>query len=57
MESNTFKQLINNMKDHADSQHPKECCGIITTDFEYIPYKNIAPDPENYFVLETLKNL
>ena len=54
MESNTFKKLINNMKDHADSQHPKECCGIITTDFEYIPYKNIAPDPENYFVLDPI---
>ena len=54
MESNTFKKLINSMKDHADSQHPKECCGIITTDFEYIPYKNIAPDPENYFVLDPI---
>ena len=54
MESNTFKQLINNMKDHANSQHPKECCGIITTDFEYVPYKNLAPDPENYFVLDPI---
>jgi proteasome lid subunit RPN8/RPN11 len=42
------------MKNHANSEHPKECCGIITTDFEYVPYKNIAPDPENYFILDPI---
>ena len=42
------------MKNHANSEHPKECCGFITTDFEYIPYKNIAPDPENYFILDPI---
>ena len=54
MESSTFKNLINSMKNHANSEHPKECCGIITTDFEYIPYKNIAPAPENYFILDPI---
>tara|TARA_Y100000310_G_scaffold154728_1_gene154230 strand:+ start:2058 stop:2411 length:354 start_codon:yes stop_codon:yes gene_type:complete len=42
------------MRNHADSQHPNECCGIVTTDFEYVPYRNIAPDPENYFVLDPI---
>jgi len=33
------KQLINDVSMHAQAEYPLECCGIITTDFKYIPYK------------------
>ena len=54
MESSTYEKLIKSMQQHAEKENPKECCGIITTDFDYIPYKNIAPDPENYFINQSM---
>ena len=54
MESSTYEKLIKSMQQHAEKENPKECCGIITTDFDYIPYNNLAHEPENYFVLDPL---
>lgn len=37
---------------HANSEYPKECCGIVAktnNGLEYFPCENIADDPENYF--------
>lgn len=44
-----IKRLI---LDHAKEQYPKECCGILTTDNEYLACENIHPDPENHFRLD-----
>ena len=54
MESSTYENLIKGMQEHAEKENPKECCGIITKDFKYIPYDNISPDPEDFFVLDPL---
>ena len=54
MESNTYEILIKEMKTHAESESPKECCGVITSDFKYIPYDNISPKPEEFFVLDPM---
>ena len=54
MESTTYENLIKDMQMHAEQENPKECCGVITTDFEYVPCKNISLQPEDYFVLDPL---
>ena len=41
MESNIYENLIKDMQSHAESESPKECCGVITSDFKNIPYDNI----------------
>ena len=47
-----YEQLITDMKAHAYEENPKECCGIITNNFEYVRAKNLSIDPENTFVLD-----
>ena len=54
MESNIYENLIKDMHSHAESESPKECCGVITSDFKYIAYDNISPDPEDFFVLDPM---
>lgn len=44
--------LKEEFKKHSLEEYPKECCGIITKDFKYIPCKNISSDPINTFVLD-----
>lgn len=38
--------------DHYLKEYPKESCGIILNDNTYIPLKNIAQDPFNYFEID-----
>ena len=33
MESTTYENLVKSMQQHAEQENPKECCGVITTDF------------------------
>jgi proteasome lid subunit RPN8/RPN11 len=47
-----FNKLITDMSVHAQNDYPLECCGIITTDFKYIPAKNISPLPKDSFILD-----
>ena len=51
-----MKELIDQIKEHFDSEYPNEGCGLVidkgTNDFEWIPSKNISEDPENSFELE-----
>lgn len=37
---------------HAQQEYPRECCGIITQDFNYVPCKNISPQPKDSFILD-----
>lgn len=48
----TFNQLIADMNTHAMQEYPKECVGIITKDFRYIPCKNISSMPLLTFYLD-----
>ena len=54
MEPNTYEILIKDIQVHANSEAPKECCGIITSDFKYVPYDNLSPNPEDFFVLDPM---
>ena len=54
MESTTYETLVKSMQQHAEQENPKECCGVITTDFEYVPCKNISLQPEDFFILDPL---
>lgn len=47
-----YERLINSLCAHMANDKTVECCGIITTDFEYIPCKNISSKPKNSFVLD-----
>ena len=47
-----YQKLLEDMSKHAAGEYPKECCGIITKDFEYVPCKNISPKPKESFVLD-----
>ena len=37
---------------HATKEYPRECVGIITKDFKYIPCKNISDMPKLTFYLD-----
>lgn len=47
-----LKTLKEDMNNHALKEYPKECVGIITTDYTYIPCKNISPTPKTNFYLD-----
>jgi len=42
-----FVKLKEDMNAHALRDYPKECVGIISNDFTYIPCSNISPIPKN----------
>jgi len=46
-----FEQLKEAMSKHSLDDYPKECVGIITKDFEYIPCENISTEPKLTFIL------
>ena len=46
-----FNQLKNDMAKHSVSEYPRECVGIVTKDFDYIPCENISPEPKLTFKL------
>jgi proteasome lid subunit RPN8/RPN11 len=47
-----FIELLEKMSRHSLSDYPAEACGIITTDFDYIPCKNISPQPKMSYILD-----
>lgn len=47
-----FKQLKNDMTNHAQRDYPREAVGIITKDFKYIPCKNLSDMPNTTFYLD-----
>lgn len=51
---NKFTQLVNNMGTHSLAEYPKEACGIVTKNLEYIPTKNISKNPKNSFIIDPI---
>lgn len=47
-----FQQLVTDMGKHAQAEYPKECCGLITKAFKYVPCKNISPFPKDSFIVD-----
>ena len=47
-----FEKLKEDMNAHAARDYPRECVGIITKDFTYIPCKNISDKPKLTFYLD-----
>lgn len=47
-----FHTLKADMARHSLADYPAEACGIITTDFVYIPCKNISNYPKKSFILD-----
>jgi proteasome lid subunit RPN8/RPN11 len=47
-----FTSLIETLSKHSLAQYPAEACGIITRDLNYIPCKNISPQPKISFILD-----
>ncbi|HHV6411781.1 TPA: C40 family peptidase [Haemophilus influenzae] len=47
-----MKTIEEQILEHAQSEYPNECCGIVVNDNgsqRYIPCKNVADDPLNFF--------
>lgn len=47
-----YIKLLDDMNNHALREYPRECVGIVTKDFEYIPCKNISDRPKYTFFLD-----
>lgn len=47
-----FVKLKADMNNHAIREYPRECVGIITKQFTYIPCKNISDNPRYTFFLD-----
>jgi proteasome lid subunit RPN8/RPN11 len=47
-----YLKLLNDMNNHALRDYPRECVGIITKDFNYIPANNISDKPRFTFFLD-----
>lgn len=47
-----FTELTESMNAHAMRDYPRECVGIITKSFEYIPCKNVSDTPKITFYLD-----
>jgi proteasome lid subunit RPN8/RPN11 len=44
--------IIREAIDHAQSEYPKESCGVFSED-KYIPFENKSSDPENSFLINS----
>jgi proteasome lid subunit RPN8/RPN11 len=47
-----YDKLIKELGQHSTAEHPNECVGIITKDFQYIRCRNISDSPRNTFILD-----
>jgi proteasome lid subunit RPN8/RPN11 len=47
-----YLKLLEDMNNHALRDYPRECVGIITKDFTYIPCKNLSDNPKQTFFLD-----
>lgn len=54
MQTVNFTQLLTQLHNHSLSEYPKEACGIITRNFEYIPCKNISDKPKTSFIIDPM---
>jgi proteasome lid subunit RPN8/RPN11 len=54
LKKSNFDNLCNDMGSHSLLDFPRECCGIITTSFEYKPARNISTKPKNSFIIDPL---
>ena len=52
-----FEDLKALMFKHFMTDYPREACGIITTDFKYVPCKNISPNAKTSFILDPVSLL
>ena len=50
-------KLKEEMSRHFIVEYPREACGIITTDWRYIPCKNLSPRPLDSFILDPVSLL
>ena len=49
-----YSKLINDMGVFAQSEYPREACGIITNKFKFIPCKNLSSTPKSNFILDPI---
>jgi proteasome lid subunit RPN8/RPN11 len=49
-----YEQLLADMGSHSIAEFPKEACGIITTDFNYIPCRNLSSTPKTSFIVDPI---
>ena len=54
---NSFELLVQSIQTHSLVEYPKEACGIITKQLNYIPCKNISKSPKNSFIIDPLSIL
>lgn len=47
-----YENLKDSMNAHAMRDYPRECVGIITKSFNYIPCKNLSDNPKLSFYLD-----
>ncbi len=47
-----YVKLLEDMNNHALREYPRECVGIISKNFTYIPCKNISDNPKDTFFLD-----
>lgn len=50
-----LNELLTKLSNHSIASIPLEACGIITKDFDYIPCKNISPNPTISFVIDPIE--
>ncbi len=51
---NRYIKLKEDMSRHSLADYPLEACGIITTEFIYVPCKNISFQPKESFILDPI---
>jgi len=49
-----FENLKADMSRHFIKEYPREACGIITTDWRYIPCRNLSLNAKTSFILDPL---
>lgn len=54
LKKNKFLDLCRSMGTHSLREFPREACGIITKNFEYLECKNISTKPKTSFIIDPL---
>jgi len=49
-----YDELLIAMGNHSIAEYPREACGIITKDLNYIPTKNISKNPRTSFIIDPI---
>lgn len=45
-----MKKYYKDIKKHAQEVYPKECCGVVINDQEYIPCNNLSSEPDQFYI-------